>query len=159
MAEKLAVAKWEGKASAKVLGVSADQIWSLLRDFAAIHKWIPNLDSSDIIEGESEKIGCVRFNAGPPLPGSQDPSYAKEKLIGMDPGHRSFTYQVLDNNIGFDYYVGTITVSPDGDDACTIHWSYEAEPMQGWTNEQILEYVALEVETMAKRMGEALKAE
>ncbi|XP_068638581.1 lachrymatory-factor synthase-like [Aristolochia californica] len=159
MAQTAEAPKWVGKASAKVPGVLADTVWALLQDFGALYKWIPNLDSSEIIEGELGQLGCVRLNAGPPIPGSEVGSHSKEKLIAMDPVQRSLSYQVLDNNIGFNYYVGTITVSPDGDDACTIDWSFEAEPMLAWTHEQIVEYVGLEVETMAKRMAEALKAE
>ncbi|KAG9449130.1 hypothetical protein H6P81_009095 [Aristolochia fimbriata] len=151
-------AKWGGKATGKVNGASADQVWKLMEDYGSVDKWLPTIDSVSIVEGEPGKVGCVRYCTGPPGPGSDTPTFTNEKLVKFDHATRTLSYRVLENNIGFGDYVATWKVVPDSDGGCTIEWSYESEPIPYWEPEKLMGYLGFCVQSMAKAMEEALSA-
>ncbi|KAG9449132.1 hypothetical protein H6P81_009097 [Aristolochia fimbriata] len=149
-------AKWEGKAVGKVSGVSADQVWSQVEDFGNVHKWLPTIDSTSLVEGEPGKLGCVRRCSGPPAPGSDVPTFTNEKLVEFDPATRTLSYRVLENNIGFGDFVATWKVVPDSDGGCSIEWSYVSSPIPYWDPEKVMGYIGFSVQGMAKAMEGAL---
>ncbi|XP_068641981.1 lachrymatory-factor synthase-like [Aristolochia californica] len=149
-------AKWEGKAAGKVNGVSADKVWSLVEDYGNVHKWLPTIDATTVVEGEPGKLGCVRRCSGPPAPGSETPTFTNEKLVEFDPATRTLSYRVLDNNIGFGDFVATWKVVPDSDGGSTIEWSFVSAPIPYWEPEKVQGYIGFSVQGMAKAMEEAL---
>ncbi|KAF8400888.1 hypothetical protein HHK36_014191 [Tetracentron sinense] len=136
--EDEAKAKWEGKACAKLKGPTAEKVWSLLEDFSSIHKWLPGLKTCRLEEGVSGQVGCVRYCSN----WEEPEKWVKEKLVTMDPIERCFSYEVIDNNMGFNSYVATIKVmeAADGDDhkpaGCMIEWSFLADPVEGKVGRQ-----------------------
>ena len=59
-----------------VLGAPAGEVWTLLRDFAAIGDWHPALPPAEIEEGPADRVGCVRVY---PLAGGH-----RETLVALD---------------------------------------------------------------------------
>ncbi|XP_010249530.1 PREDICTED: lachrymatory-factor synthase-like [Nelumbo nucifera] len=161
--------KWEGKASANLTGPTADQVWPLLEDFFSIHKWLPACDICERVEGVSGQPGCIRYTAGNSISsgtatGEETVSWAKEKLVAIDSKERWFSYEVTENNIGFNSYVATIKVFPlkddvedEGEHGCEIEWSFVTDPIEGWALESLLSYIHSSLQVMAKRMEEALQ--
>ncbi|XP_058115115.1 lachrymatory-factor synthase [Magnolia sinica] len=154
--------KWEGKARAKVRSATADQVWPFLEDFSSLHKWLPSIDTCRIVDGVAGQPGCVRYCAGTSVPsdgGGETVSWANEKLLSIDPIGRTLSYEVIDNNVGFGWYVGTFKVSTesDGGEGCTIEWSFIADPMQGWSLEGLVTYVEESLKAIAQRMEDALQ--
>lgn len=113
--------KWEGKVSARVTKASADQIWPFFMDFFNLHKWFLGLPNCHGIHGENGELGCVRYCAGFSLlsEGTNDVgknrpvSWAKERLVSIDPTGRSLSYDVVGNNIGYNSYLAVFKVVPN----------------------------------------------
>ncbi|CAK7353144.1 unnamed protein product [Dovyalis caffra] len=157
--------KWEGKATAELKGPSADQIWSFLEDFCNIHKWIPTVDTCYQVEGELGQPGLVRYCASStPLAsnGSHEEnkiSWAKEKLLMINPTERCLSYEITENNVGFKSYVATTKVLPingDGQNGCKIEWSFVADPIEGWAFGDLNSYVYNCLQFMAQKMEQAV---
>ncbi|XP_057958196.1 lachrymatory-factor synthase-like [Malania oleifera] len=165
--EKQTEAKWQRKATVKLNGLTPDQVWPLVSDFCALDKWVASLDTCRHVDGVPGQLGLVRYCASTAQPtsnGGDGPTiiWAKEKLVAIDPIGRSLSYEVIDNNMGIKSYVGTMKVlATDGSDAgggCQIEWSFVADPIQGWSLEDFAAYINSALQSMGKRMEEALRS-
>ncbi|KAL8259555.1 hypothetical protein R6Q59_027508 [Mikania micrantha] len=134
--------KWEGKSTAELRNIRPDQLWPLLEDFCAIHKWVPALDSEKChhIEGAYGEAGLVRW--------------CNEKLLSMDPVNRTLSYAVTENNLGFKSYVGNMKVV-DIEGGCKIEWWFTSDPME----EIRLEDLKAFMESSLKIVAEGMKKE
>ncbi|KAJ9167873.1 hypothetical protein P3X46_019463 [Hevea brasiliensis] len=153
--------KWEGKTSAQLAGLKAEQVWPLLEDFFGLNKWFPTLTTCLPVEGISGQPGCLRYCAGFKTPvdniNGEVMNWTKQKLLSIDPREMVFSYSIIDGNVGFHGYVSTVKVIAK-EDGCEIEWKYEVEPVQGWTLEHLDSFIASGLQVMAKRMAEALQA-
>ncbi|MCL7024962.1 hypothetical protein MKW94_002913 [Papaver nudicaule] len=170
MAHEKEEEKWKGKACTTLKDLTAEELWPLFEDFLSIHKWLPGVDACTLVEGVSGEPGCVRYCTGTAVPtdGSDDTltSWVKEKLLLIDPVERCISYEVIEGNVGFESYIATIKVLSDssedaqenGDDhkGSTVEWSYVVNPVPGWKSEDLASYIDSILQTMAKRMEEAL---
>ncbi|KAK4419932.1 hypothetical protein Salat_2406100 [Sesamum alatum] len=161
--------KWEGKATVKLRKPTAQQVWPLLEDFCSFHNWLPSIDTCREVEGaQAHGHGLVRYCAAtlppPPDGGEGVVKWCHEKLVSMDPTHMWLSYEVLENNMGFKSYKSTIKVSPieggDDDDlnGCQIEWSFLADPVEGLTCDDLLNYVDISLQGMAQNMEKALES-
>lgn len=156
-------AKWRGKATTQVKGAKAEQVWPLLEDFFGLDKWFPTLSTCIPVEGLSGQPGCVRFCAGFKTPvddgqhGKQRVNWTKQKLLSIDSTEWTFSYSIVDGNVGFHSYVSTLKVLPQGGEGCEIEWLYEVEPVQGWKLEYLDSFIDTGLQVMAQRMQESLK--
>ncbi|KAJ9128678.1 hypothetical protein P3X46_034616, partial [Hevea brasiliensis] len=110
MAEKTGP-KWEGKTSVELKGATADQVWPFFEDFCNIHQWFPILETraSPAIALQAKTI--LRRTCGNII-------NHKEKLIMINPVERCLSYEVIENNMGFNPYTATFKVLPvNGDGA------------------------------------------
>lgn len=174
--------KWEGKATAKLDGIRAEQVWPLLEDFCSVDKWLPTIDTCYQVEGINGQPGLVRYCASRPPSSTFSPSddsdddadaddedqnsgmtkWCHEKLLAIDPVVRCLSYEVLDNNLGFKSYVATIKLLPaKGDNdldkcGCQIEWSFLADPVEGLTCDVLSSYLNLSLQGMAENMERAL---
>ncbi|CAJ1951681.1 unnamed protein product [Sphenostylis stenocarpa] len=152
--------KWKSKATAEVKGVKAEEIWPLLQDFFGLDKWFPT-PTVIPVEGISGQPGCVRFCAGFKTPVDDDANksvnWTKQKLLTIDPTNWTFTYSIVDGNVGFHSYFATWKLIPNAD-GCEIQWHYEVEPVQGWTLEYLDSFTDAGLKVMAKRIEGGLKA-
>ncbi|KAF3444011.1 hypothetical protein FNV43_RR13701 [Rhamnella rubrinervis] len=154
--------KWDGKARAEVAGFKAEQVWPLLEDFFGLNKWFPALTICLPVEGVSGQPGCVRFCSGFKTPvddhrdGQGTVNWTKQKLLTIDAAKHTFSYSIVDGNVGFNGYVSTITVEEE-EDGCSIEWSYEVEPVEGWKPEYLDSFIDKGLEAMASKMEAALK--
>ncbi|CAN6564410.1 unnamed protein product [Malus baccata var. baccata] len=157
--------KWEGKASAELKGPKAEQIWPLLEDFFGLHKWFPTLTTCLGVEGTPGVAGCVRFCAGVKTPvdhksdQNQDQekvNWTKQKLLSIDPAKMTYSYSIIDGNIGFNSYISTVQVVLK-DAGCTIVWKYEVEPVEGWRLEDLDLLIGTGLQVMSSRMEASLE--
>ncbi|KAJ6698041.1 LACHRYMATORY-FACTOR SYNTHASE [Salix purpurea] len=166
MAEK-AQGKWEGKATVELKGPTADQVWPFFEDFCNLQKWLPLVDSCHRVEGELGQPGLVRLCKFSKVSsdGSHEETeikWAKEKLIMIDPNERCLSYEILENNVGFQSYVATIKVLPinDGDGeghhGCEIEWSFVTDPIEGWPLEDFNSYIKSSLQFMGQQMEQAV---
>ncbi|KAK7314420.1 hypothetical protein VNO77_32943 [Canavalia gladiata] len=155
-------AKWKGKATTIVKGGKVEQVWPLLEDFFGLDKWFPSISTCVPIEGISGLPGCVRFCAGFKTPVEVDDhhkqtvNWTKQKLLSIDPTLRTFTYSIVDGNIGFHSYVSTWKLLQK-EDGCEIQWFYEVEPVKGWKLEYLDSFIHTGLQVVAQRMQAAFK--
>ncbi|XP_059634916.1 lachrymatory-factor synthase-like [Cornus florida] len=150
--------KWEGKACAELAGAKAEQVWPFLEDFFGLNKWFPTLHTCLPVEGVSGQPGCVRYCAGFKTPvnsGDDIINWTKQKLLSIDPTEMTFSYSIIDGNVGFNSYVSSVRVVPR-EDGCNIEWCYEVEPVEGWVLENLDTFIGSGLQVMAKRMEEAV---
>ncbi|XP_057799858.1 lachrymatory-factor synthase-like [Salvia miltiorrhiza] len=153
--------KWEGKATAKLLKPTADEVWPLLADFFSLHKWLPTIDTcfKVVDDGDGKSGGLVRHCAASPRGGDPAVRWCRERLTGVDAAGRRLSYEVVDSNMGFKSYESTLRVVPidGGDDpGCEIEWSFVADPVDGLSCEDLAKYVAMGLQGMARNMESAL---
>ena len=145
------VAKWEGKVSARLVKSTVDQIWPLFTDFFNIHKWCPGLETCYGVHGNNGEPGCIRFCKLSATVSYNDvirpemheaSGWAKERIIAVDHDEHTLTYQLLENNLGFESYVAKFKIIPasgeDGPRGCTVEWSFTVEPIERWTLDALL---------------------
>lgn len=153
------IQKWEGKASVELKGPKAEQVWPLLEDFFSLNKWFPTLTTCLPLEGVSGQPGCVRYCAGFKTPArdinDETLNWTKQKLLSIDPNEMTFSYSIIESNVGFNSYISTIKVLPR-EGGCNVEWQYEVEPVEGWTSEMVYSFISSGLQVMAKRMEDAL---
>lgn len=152
--------KWEGKACEELKGPKAEQVWPLLEDFFSLNKWFPTLTTCLGIEGVSGQPGCVRYCAGFKTPvnsGNEIVNWTKQKLLSINPSELSFSYSIVDGNVGFNSYVSRVKVVPT-EGGCEIEWLYEVEPVEGWKLEDLDTFIGSGLQVMARRMEESLQS-
>ncbi|KAL0318377.1 UNVERIFIED_CONTAM: hypothetical protein Sangu_1993900 [Sesamum angustifolium] len=156
--------KWEGKATAKLHKPTPQQVWPLLEDFCSFHNWLPTIDTCRKVEGAHPDL--VRYCAAtlPPPPDGGDGvvKWCHEKLLAMDPTQKLLSYEVLENNMGFKSYKSTIKVTAiEGGDApngCQIEWSFLADPVEGLSCDDLVDYLDISLQGMAQNMEKALES-
>lgn len=77
----------------------------------------------------------------------------------IDPTKRCLSYEIVENNMGFRFYLATMEVLPasDADDAdklagCKIKWSFVCDPVEGWKDEDLVSQIESSLQLMAKKM-------
>ncbi|KAK3213011.1 hypothetical protein Dsin_017717 [Dipteronia sinensis] len=153
--------KWEGKVTTKLTQATADQIWTLFKDFFNLHKWFPSLSTSYGVHGTNGRPGCIRYCAGFSIPASNDGNipvrWSKERLIAVDQDHRSLSYEIVESNIGFESYVSTVKIVPgDHENGCLIEWSFAVDPVEGMEFVDLVRKYDVGLQRMAKKMEDSI---
>ncbi|KAF8008071.1 hypothetical protein BT93_K1910 [Corymbia citriodora subsp. variegata] len=157
--------RWEGKAIAELKGPTPDQVWPFLADFCNLHKLFPTIDTCYRVEGIEGQPGLVRYCASTVPGDDSEPSklkWANERLLMMVPSEKCFSYEVLDNNMGFKNYVATVRLMPrnDGDGkmgGCMIEWSFVSDPIEGWGLQDLSTYIDFLLQSVAKKIESAIQ--
>jgi hypothetical protein len=89
-----------------VLPVSADVAWGYLRDFGNIADWHPGIASGELEHGTGDQVGAVRRLSGP---GGE---VFRERLVALDDGERSYTYDLFEGPFPVRSYRSTLRVTP-----------------------------------------------
>lgn len=161
MAQSQQVRQWEGKTSAKLPNTTPHQAWALLHGFCSLHKLLPAVDECYLVDGAEGVPGCVRRCASASIPSADGSpvAWAREKLLAMDHEGLSYTYEVVESNIGFGRYVAEMKVLPesfvdgssgDAGEGCRLEWSFEGDPLEGWTQEGLVSFLGASLEVIAK---------
>ncbi|GFZ08485.1 hypothetical protein Acr_20g0002930 [Actinidia rufa] len=159
--------RWKGTVTAKAEGFTPSQAWSFFEDFGNLYKIDPNVDISYALEGVYGHAGLVRFcsaHTTTALPSGENEiavQWFHEKLLAMDPAKYSFTYQIMENNVGFTYCKSTVKVLPIHDSnelGCKLEWTYESDPLPGQTPDYLSNYFGLNIQAMADAIKKILES-
>lgn len=108
-----------------VLPASVDRVWNYLRDFGNIAEWHPGIISGEMEDGApGDRVGGVRRLTGP---GGE---LFRERLVALDDGERSSSYDLLESPFPVRSYRSTLHVMPVTDSGLTFaEWyaRYDAE--------------------------------
>jgi hypothetical protein len=95
-----------------VIDASADRVWSHVRDFNGLPRWMPPVADSRIEGGQpSDKVGCIRnFN----MKGGGN---IREQLLSLSDYDYTCSYSILESPMGVANYTATLKLTPvtDGD--------------------------------------------
>jgi hypothetical protein len=110
--------------SSAVIPASADEVWSLVRDFDGLPGWHPAIAQSSLDSGSPAEVGSVRRLV------LGDGGVVVERLLTLDDTDRSYTYLILKSPFPVRRYLSTIRVAPvtDTGQAFVEWWSeYDAD--------------------------------
>uniref|UniRef100_A0A0E0JNG3 Lachrymatory-factor synthase n=1 Tax=Oryza punctata TaxID=4537 RepID=A0A0E0JNG3_ORYPU len=167
--EEAVPAAWHGSVRAAVEGPTPDQAWALLGDFCSLDRWVPSVQTCRRLEGAEGQPGCVRYCAGPVNKAKAAAAaagegegeaeavagWSKERLVEFDRAARRYSYEVVETNKGFGRYAATLRVEPDPA-GCAVAWSFEADPVRGWTLEGFVGFLDELARGVARRLEEEI---
>jgi hypothetical protein len=112
--------------TSSVIDAAADRVWNHVRDFNALPKWVPAVESSRIESGlPADKVGCIRnFSL-------KDGGTIREQLLALSDYDYSVTYSILESPMGVFDYVATLKLTPVTDGNRTFaEWTaeFDCEP-------------------------------
>jgi hypothetical protein len=95
-----------------VIDASADRVWSIVRDFNGLPRWMPPVADSRIEGGQpADKVGCIRnFNM-------RNGGNIREQLLSLSDYEYTCSYAILESPMGVRGYTATLKLTPvtDGD--------------------------------------------
>ena len=77
--------------------------------------------------------------------------------MSIDPIQRCLSYEIVENNWGFTYYVVEIKVNEVDDGGCMIEWSFEADPIEGWRLEDLCRDIESSLKDHISRVSEEVQ--
>jgi len=103
------------------IAAPAEAVFETITDHASYPRFTPirRVELEQRGEGAPNGVGAIRalHVAGPPI---------RERVIAYQPP-RKFSYEVL-SGIPVRKQIGTVTIEPRGEDACTMRYALEIEP-------------------------------
>ena len=98
------------------LAASADEVWSALRDFGAVHRRLaPGFVTDATMDGEAVRV--VTFFNG---------SSARETLVSCDEASRRLVYAIIGGRA--THYSASAQVFEDGEKKCRFVWIVDVLP-------------------------------
>jgi Polyketide cyclase / dehydrase and lipid transport len=109
-----------------VIEVSADTVWSRIRNFNGLPQWHPMIVDSRIENNEpSDRVGCIRHFH------TRDGGMIRERLLALSDYDYTCIYEILESPLGVSNYVATLKLTPVTDGAkCFAEWSAEFDCAQ-----------------------------
>lgn len=90
-----------------VVPASAEDTWSVVRDFDGLPAWHPAISSSVIEQGRlSAEVGCVRHLV------LTDGGFVREQLRSLDDERRVLVYSFVESPFPVRSYLATLRVRP-----------------------------------------------
>ncbi|KAH6557375.1 hypothetical protein KP509_1Z118500 [Ceratopteris richardii] len=172
---------WEGVATREI-EAPEDILWEQLSNFGQIKSWHTSAEICEVVEGEKNKPGCVRYCAGGGRASDGSPArWVKEKLLTLDLAGRHMTYCILDSSYGFQDYKASLSVMPEYGNRrskCSdrmpsasdppnaiVHWTFQMRPVPGVPPQELLRFIAsifsgmmYNLERSVQRCGETASA-
>ena len=107
--------------ASSVIEAPADRVWSVIRDFNGLPKWVPAVADSRIENGlPADRVGCIRnFNLN-------DGGNIREQLLTLSDFDFTCSYSILESPMGVRNYIATLKLTPITDnDRSFVEWSAE----------------------------------
>ena len=153
---------WRGTVRAVASGPAPGAAWELLGDFFSLDRWVSTVRTCRRVEGGDEE-GRVRYCEGPVNMAAAAgeaavAGWSKERLLEMDHAGRRYSYEVVASNKGFGRYRAALRVEDDPA-GCAVAWSFEADPVEGWTQEGFVRFLEELARGVARRLEEEINVE
>jgi uncharacterized protein YndB with AHSA1/START domain len=106
-----------------VIDASAQRVWTILRDFNGLPRWVPAVAESRIEQNlPPDRVGCIRAFT------LRDGGKIREQLLALSDYEYSVTYAILESPLGVTDYVATLRLFPVTDGGRTFaEWVAEFE--------------------------------
>ncbi|CAK7325807.1 unnamed protein product [Dovyalis caffra] len=152
------VVKWSGSVGG-IVDASVDKVWTMVSQTKKLAAWMPMVERCTDLAGEEGVPGYVRLVSGfmfPQLDG--DRSWIKERLVSMDSTSHSYVYKMEASNVGLDGSINTLKLVDYGDDSTLVNWSFQIDPLEGASEDSIIDYLGFLYKSGINRIEGALKA-
>lgn len=111
------------------------------------------------LTGDEGVPGYVRLVSGFMFPRDDgERSWIKERLVSMDSSSHSYVYKMEASNVGLDGSVNSVKLVDYGDDSTLVNWSFEIDPVEGTSEESIIDYLGFLYKSCINRIGGAIEA-
>ena len=88
------------------LSSAPDKTWAAIKDFGAVHTWIPAVEKTDIAKGGHNKVGTAR------VLGLKGGDGVTEQLTAYSGAGHSMSYKMLETPLPAVGYRSTLVVKP-----------------------------------------------
>lgn len=150
--------KWRGSVGS-IVSAQIDQVWSVVSRSNRLSEWMPMVERCTDLAGDECNPGYVRLVSGFMFPQQDgERSWIKERLISMNPLSYSYVYRMEASNVGLDGSVNSLKLVDYGDDSTLVTWSFEINPLQGASQDSIIDYLGFIYKSCINRIEGAVQA-
>ncbi|KAJ4828240.1 hypothetical protein Tsubulata_036307 [Turnera subulata] len=122
-------------------------------------EWMPMVERCTDLDGEDGIPGYTRLVSGFMFPQEDgERSWIKERLVSMDSTSYTYVYKMEASNVGLDGSVNTLRLVDYGDDSTLVDWSFEINPLEGASEDGIIDYLGFLYKSCINRIAGALEA-
>ena len=107
------------------LPAAPGKTWAAIKDFGAVHTWIPAVEKTDISKGGHNKVGTVR------VLGLKGGGGVTEQLTACSGAGQSMSYKMLESPLPVVGYRSTLTVKPGKSGGSVVSWSANFKAKEG----------------------------
>ncbi|XP_052182101.1 uncharacterized protein LOC127794872 [Diospyros lotus] len=149
--------KWRGSVGG-IVEAPIDQVWETVSQTDQLPEWMPMVERCTKLAGEEGKPGYVRLVSGFMYPQDDgDRSWVKERLVCMDPSSHSYVYRMEGSNVGLDGSVNSLKLIGYGDDSTLVDWKFEIDPVEGASEDSIIDYLGFLYKSCINRIEGAIQ--
>uniref|UniRef100_A0A2C9VKS8 Bet v I/Major latex protein domain-containing protein n=1 Tax=Manihot esculenta TaxID=3983 RepID=A0A2C9VKS8_MANES len=153
-----AEAKWHGSVGG-IVDAPIDKVWTIVSETKRLSEWMPMVERCTDLEGDEGVPGYIRLVSGFMFPQQDgERSWIKERLVSMDFTSHSYVYKMEASNVGLDGSVNTLRLVDYGDDSTLVNWSFEISPLEGSSEENIIDYLGFLYKSCINRIEGAIEA-
>jgi mxaD protein len=124
-----AQAKEQSIVQTMTMNAPPEAVWAVAGDFVGLPKWYPLIESSKLVLGKNNEVGCIReltrFNG----------TKVEERLIDYNPWERTLTYTYAAGQVMSSDYFATLTVKDAGGGASLVEWKARFKRANYWVDD------------------------
>jgi mxaD protein len=124
-----------------------ERVWTIVGDFARLDSWYPLIESSKLILGRNNEVGCIRELRR--LNGTK----VEEKLIDYNPWDRTLTYTYAGGQPLSSDYFATLTVKDSGSGKSLVEWKARFKRLDYWVDDRAADEKMVKLLTGAYQKG------
>ncbi|XP_057788939.1 uncharacterized protein LOC131005854 [Salvia miltiorrhiza] len=149
--------KWHG-AVGGIVDAPIEKVWDMVSRSSRLHEWMPMVEKCSHLAGEEGVAGHIRLVSGFMFPQrDEDRSWIKERLVSMDSSSHSYTYRLESSNVGLDGSSNSLKLVDYGDGSTLVDWRFEISPVEGASEEQIMDYLGYLYKSCINRIEGAIE--
>ncbi|XP_071686990.1 lachrymatory-factor synthase-like [Rutidosis leptorrhynchoides] len=150
--------QWRGSVGG-IVDAPVDKVWYIVSKTDWLTEWMPMVETCTHLKGVEGQPGYVRLVSGFMFPHDDgDRSWIKERLVSMDPLLHKFSYKMEATNVGLDGSLNSLKLIDYGDDSTLVDWSFEISPVEGASEESLIDYLGFLYKSCINKISGAIKA-
>lgn len=119
---------------------------------------MPMVERCTDLAGDEGVPGYIRLVSGFMFPQENgERSWIKERLISMDSSSHSYDYKMEASNVGLDGSVNSLKLIDYGDDSTLVSWSFAIDPVEGASEDSIIDYLGFLYKSCINRIDSAIQ--
>lgn len=133
--------KWHGSVGG-IVDAPIEKVWNMVSQSSRLHEWMPMVENCTSLGGEEGVEGYIRLVSGFMFPQKdEDRSWIKERLVFIDSSSHTYVYRMEASNVGLDGSSNSLKLKDYGDGSTLVDWKFEINPVEGVSEEYILDYL------------------